>query len=166
MRAHTQERSGGAARSPDTELQPWYGSPATLTSSFGEDEFDDEAMLAEEILSPLEMLALHQDQADRRRRLVRNRWQLFWMLHKNPILQGYRAHAIAMMAARDFEMEARASAAKRDGAVKRYAKKAIQVAGEIVDEFEEVLEAEIESTARLGKNLAAGQDANRALQIS
>ena len=38
-----------------------------------------------------------------------------------------------MMAARDFEMEARASAAKRDGAVKRYANGAVAVRGVTIE---------------------------------
>ena len=65
---------------------------------------------ASEFLSPLDALAAKQDHADRRRRLVRNRWQLWWVLYKHPMLQGYRAHALAVMAARDNELHAKAAA--------------------------------------------------------
>ena len=65
---------------------------------------------AEEHLSPLEALAAKQDHADRRRRLVRNRWQLYLMLYRNPILQGYRAHALAVMAAGNLELKERVKA--------------------------------------------------------
>jgi hypothetical protein len=68
---------------------------------------------AEEVLSPLQVLAAEEDYRDSRRRIVRNRWQLYWLLYKNPILQGYRAHAIATMTARETELQQRANNAKR-----------------------------------------------------
>ena len=55
-----------------------------------EPPLDEAAMSADELsefLSPLEALSAMQDHQAWRRRLVRNRWQLFWMLHKHPVLQ-------------------------------------------------------------------------------
>ena len=60
-------------------------------------EEEDPFAEAEEYMSPMEVLdAQLQAQADRRR-LVRNRWQLYWMLHQNPILQVHRYHALEVM---------------------------------------------------------------------
>ena len=84
---------------------------ATYGAMWDEETFDPAE--AEEYLSPMEALEAAQDHADRRRRLVRNRWQLFWVLYRNPVLQGYRAHALAVMAARNTELDQRAKAGKR-----------------------------------------------------
>ena len=67
--------------------------------------------LAEDFLSPLQALAVKQDVERNRKRLARNRWQLYWMLYKNPLLQGYRGHVLEQMVEQRIEDAANAKAA-------------------------------------------------------
>ena len=47
-----------------------------------------------------------QQEAERYRKLlVRNRWQLALMLHSNPVLRGYRGHALEVMRGRENELK-------------------------------------------------------------
>ena len=71
---------------------------------------------AEEYLSPLEALAAQQDFDEWRRRLVRNRWQLYWMLLKHPVLQGFRAHALDVKYAAKSQLLAQAKAGRDEPA--------------------------------------------------
>ena len=67
---------------------------------------------AQEFLSPLEALAAQQDYEEWRRRIVRNRWQLWWFLLKHPGLQSYRWHALDVMYRRRSELKTKAKEAK------------------------------------------------------
>jgi hypothetical protein len=40
---------------------------------------------AAEFLPPVEALEAQQEHCAHRKKLVRNRWQLYWVLHKNPV---------------------------------------------------------------------------------
>ena len=100
--------SGSVLSASQHPLKRSQRESAAYGGMWDEEHFDMEE--AEEHLSPLEALAAKQDHADRRRRLVRNRWQLYLMLYRNPILQGYRAHALAVMAAGNLELKERVKA--------------------------------------------------------
>ena len=73
---------------------------ATMPSTA--DETADEAVAVESVQSELEELATppkaldtqHAAYRDWRRRIVRNRWRLCWMLHQHPYLKKYRGHAL------------------------------------------------------------------------
>ena len=112
------ERGGAAGGQPAVHrLGSMHRESATHGGMWDEEHFDMEE--ASEFLSPLDALAAKQDHADRRRRLVRNRWQLWWVLYKHPMLQGYRAHALAVMAARSAELRRAAAAGERPSVWRR-----------------------------------------------
>ena len=67
----------------------------------------------------LEMLDAQVQAARNRSRLVRNRWQLFWMLHKNPVLQGYRCHVLEVMFEKNIALKQEVDDAKEAPAWKR-----------------------------------------------
>lgn len=105
----------------------------------GEDAMDLEGL---ENLSPLQALAAKTEHSRNRKRLVRNRWQLYWMLYKNPVLQGYRSHVLDVMYAQNRQLKAKAKEARDpnllsiDG-IKGVARKGKKVAEEVtfVHEF-------------------------------
>ena len=82
-------RRGGPIRTPTA--------PYLYHTASGESEAISDP---EEFLSPLEALAAEQEYKEWRRRVCRNRWQLYWMLYKNPVLQGFRYHALEVMLAK------------------------------------------------------------------
>ena len=95
----------------------------------------DEA--SEEFLSPLQALEAKLELERNRYRLVRNRWQLYWMLYKNPVLRESRAHVLDVMYAKNQELKAEAKAAKDPGLLT--AKGIYKVAGKAVHVAEEAV---------------------------
>ena len=55
--------------------------------------------------SPTEVYMAQQEAERYRKLLVRNRWQLALMLHSNPVLRGYRGHALEVMRGRENELK-------------------------------------------------------------
>ena len=56
-------------------------------------------------LTPTEILMAEQELARNSYRLARNRWQLALMLLRNPVLQGYRGHALEVMFERTSQLQ-------------------------------------------------------------